>query len=59
MIVVLLLNCRLSQTEISSRHLANFVARRKKRLNTVGPAAGGGLVTRIPRPESVYRRLPS
>lgn len=40
---------------LSSRHLASFVARRKKRLSSLG---SGGF-TRIPRPESMYKKLPS
>ena len=46
---------RISKAQISSRHLANFVARRKKRLNSFG---SGGF-TKIPRPESMYKKLPS
>lgn len=46
---------KISKNMISSRHLANFVARRKKRLNSLG----SGAFTRIPRPESMYKKLPS
>ena len=44
-----------SQVILSSRHLANTVARRRKKLNSLGP----GAFTRIPRPESLYKKLPS
>merc|ERR1719219_2754923 len=44
-----------SQLTLSSRHLANTVARRRKKLNSLGP----GAFTRIPRPESLYKKLPS
>ena len=46
---------KMSKNMISTRHLANFVARRKKRLNSLG----SGAFMRIPRPESMYKKLPS
>ena len=47
---------KISRTLISSRHLTNTVARRKKRLNSI---MSSGPFTRIPRPESMYKKLPS
>ena len=47
--------CKSSKNMISSRHLTNFVTRRKKRLNNIG----SGPFTKIPRPESMYKKLPS
>ena len=44
-----------SKLLLSSRHLAGTVARRRKKLNSLGP----GAFTRIPRPESLYKKLPS
>jgi len=48
-------SCKSSKTMISSRHLANFVSRRKKRFTNLG----SGAFTKIPRPESMYKKLPS
>ena len=46
---------RTSKLTFSSRHLASTTARRKKKLTSLGP----GAFTRIPRPESLYKKLPS